>query len=390
MNRPFVPRPNPAALFRARELAASFRARAAALDLSGDFPAENIADLHEAGLLGLTMAKSAGGESASLALARQVVSTIATGDPSTALIVSMHYINHASIRLQDRWPATVAERLTRDNRQRPALINALQVEPEAGSPSYGTLPQTTARNEAGEWRITGRKRFSTGCEGLAWMIVSAVTDEDAPRIGSFVIAADSPGVSIIRTWDVLGMRATGSHDVVFDNVAVAETDTLDLAPVSEGIKRDPRMGAWFMLLIGSVYHGIALAARDDAVAFASHFRPGNLPDPLIKLPKIQDDIGQITILLSANERLLSSTAADADSGHITLEEAASVRLLVIENAIKAVEVVLAVAGNAGISRQYPFERHFRNVICGRTHAPHPPVIRANAAKAALNEFTLPG
>ncbi|CAH2601945.1 Acyl-CoA dehydrogenase [Rhodovastum atsumiense] len=371
------------ALETAQQLSRRFATTAAELDASGAFPRDNVAALHAAGLTNLVVAAEHGGGGAGLVTARRVVSEIARGEPSTALILAMHLAQHATIRAGRRWPAHLADRLVTESLRGPALVNALQVEPEAGSPSYGTLPHTTARRDGEGWRVSGRKRFATGCEGLHWFIVSAVTDEPVPRHGSFAIPHRAPGIRILRTWDSAGMRATGSHDVVFEDVPVPYEDTLDLAPASLGPRRDEAQMVWFMALIGAVYHGVARALRDDILAFAARQSPGGLGASLATLPRIQDELGAIEVLVESSERLLDSLAAEADAGGTPGAVAAMLRLVVLENALRAAERALVIAGNAGVSRQFPFERHHRNLLCGRTHAPNPVLVRANAAKTAL-------
>jgi alkylation response protein AidB-like acyl-CoA dehydrogenase len=96
-----------------------------------------------------------------------VIGAIARGEPSTELVLVMHYVQHAAIARGQRWPVALGRRVVESSLNGIALINALQVEPEAGSPSYGTPPRTTA-HLAGEactgltWRVSGRKRYSTG------------------------------------------------------------------------------------------------------------------------------------------------------------------------------------------------------------------------------------
>lgn len=370
-------------LAAARRLGSRFRETAADLDASGAFPRANIDALSAAGLLNLVIAAERGGLGGGLTLARRVVSEIARGEPSTALILSMHLVSHGSIRFGGHWPEPVAGRLIADSLAGPALVNSLQVEPEAGSPSYGNLPRTIARRRGDAWRLTGRKRFATGCEGLAWSTVSAVTDEPDPRVGLFIVSHRTPGIRIERTWNSSGMRATGSHDVVFEDVAVPLGHTLDLGPAAAGLQRDERLGTWFMLLIGAVYHGIARAARDDALDFATRFRPGGGAEPLSDLPRIRDALGAVEVALAASERLLDSVAQEFDAGGHPGQAGGIVRHVVFENAVTVVEHALHIAGNAGVSRDHPFERHHRNVTCARTHAPSAPLIRAAAARAAL-------
>jgi alkylation response protein AidB-like acyl-CoA dehydrogenase len=370
-------------LGRARRLAESFAAAAGELDASGEYPAANFAGLHAEGLVNLVSTPAHGGAGASLALAHRIIAEIARGEPSTALILSMHYVSLLSIRTGRRWPAEVARAVLASGQQGPALINALQVEPEAGSPSYGTLPRTLARKTPEGWRVSGRKRYATGGALLHWYLVLAVTDEAEPRLGSFVIGHRSPGTHIEPTWNTTGMRATNSHDVVFEDVLVPEGWVLDLAPTSLGRRIDAQQWAWFMVLIGSVYHGIARAARDEVLAFAASFTPGSLGAPLASLPLIQDQLGEIEVLLEAGDRLLDSVARDADAGRDSGNAPAQIRHVVLENAIRVVDIALRIAGNTGISRDHPLERHHRNVLCGRTHAPNGFLVRAAAARAAI-------
>ncbi len=365
------------------DLAARFAARAPEFDRTGDFPHANFRDLADAGLLRLTVARDGGGLGAGLAETMAIVEGIAAGDASTALVLAMHYVNHASIARGHRWPAHIADRLVASTQSGIALVNTLQVEPEAGSPSYGSLPRTVARRIGDNWRITGRKRFVTGVPALAWLIVLAVTDEAEPRLGSFVVPRQAPGVSVIETWNTLGMRATASHDVVLDDVAIPITDAFELSPAADGLRRDEFTGAWFMALIGAVYHGVARAARRFVVDFARDFSPGGLGAPLASVPRIRDEIGAIELLLAVSDRLLQSLGRDVDEGRVSASAASIVRHTVIENAVQVTTLALGIAGQHGLSRDNPLERHHRDALSGRAHAPGGHLIRQAAAAAAL-------
>jgi alkylation response protein AidB-like acyl-CoA dehydrogenase len=367
----------------ADELGKEFARDAAAHDASGILPAGNFDALAAAGLLRFTIARADGGYGAGLSEAIRVVGAIARGEPSTALVLAMHYVQHAAIARGHRWPAALARRVVESSFKGVALINALQVEPEAGSPSYGTLPRTTARVAGDTWRISGRKRYSTGSALLAWMVVNAVTDEAEPRLGSFVVPRSARGVHIIETWNTIGMRATGSHDVVLEDVVIPYDHAFELTPASEGVRRDGWQTSWFMALIGAVYDGIARAARDAVVDFAKNFSPGNLGSPLAALPGTQDEIGAIEIRLDTSERLLQSLARDVDGGRVDGAAAAMVRQVVIENAVAVTMAALALGGNHGISRINALERHHRDALCGRAHAPGAGLVRTTAGRLAL-------
>jgi alkylation response protein AidB-like acyl-CoA dehydrogenase len=189
-------------------------------DESGAFPHANFQLLHQHGLVALTVPKAFGGGGASLLQARKAISAIAKGEPSTALILVMQYLQHTRLQDSKTWPAHLRTQVAEDAVRNGALINALRVEPDLGTPARGGLPATTAIRTAEGWRISGRKVYSTGSHGLSWLSVWGRSDDADPLVGAWLVPKDSPGVTIIDTWDHLGMRATCSHEVVLDNVLV--------------------------------------------------------------------------------------------------------------------------------------------------------------------------
>ena len=365
-------------------LGTEFAATAAHHDATGAFPHDNFKRLHEAGLLALTAPPEHGGRGGGLLDAMTVVGAIARGEPSTALVLAMQYINLASLP-GDRWPAHLARRVLEEAARKGALINALRVEPELGTPLRGGLPATTARRTAEGWSITGRKIYSTGIPGLTWGIVWARTDEEAPRVGQFLVPTNAPGLRIEESWDPLGMRATASHDAVFDDVRIPLDHAVDLRRPEDWAVRDFGQAAWQAVLLGSLYDGVARAARDWLVGFLHERKPANLGAALATVPRLQEALGAIEERLAVNARLLRSLARDVDAGEVPPGvESNLLKVAVTENAIAAVEGALAMTGNHGISRQNPLERHLRDVLCGRIHSPQPDTARIAAGRAALH------
>ena len=123
-------------------------------DESGDFPHDNFKLLQEHGLLALTVPKAFGGGGASLAQARKAIGAIAKGEPSTALILVMQYLQHSRLQDNRNWPEALRVQVARDAVEHGALINALRVEPDLGTPARGGLPATVARRTSAGWRIT--------------------------------------------------------------------------------------------------------------------------------------------------------------------------------------------------------------------------------------------
>ena len=138
---------------RALVLAPRFAVRAGLHDREASFPFENFKEVSEAGLLALTVPAALGGGGAGAREAARVLGIFAKADPSTALVLSMHYIQHLVMARSQRWPARLARKLAKETVEGVALINALRVEPDLGSPARGGLPATIARRTETGWQI---------------------------------------------------------------------------------------------------------------------------------------------------------------------------------------------------------------------------------------------
>ncbi len=367
-----------------QNLSSEFAASAAHYDRHSEFPHANLQRLHEHGLLALTVPRQLGGSEASLAQARRVISAVARGEPSTALVLVMQYLQHTRLQHNQAWPLHLRQRVAREAVESGALINALRVEPDLGTPARGGLPGTLARRVEGGWRISGRKIYSTGIPGLTWLSVWARSDDAEPQVGTWLVHRETPGISVEETWDHLGMRATGSHDVIFDEVFVPLEQAVDIQPanVPRPSELDSNGVLWLAVLLSSIYDGVARAARDWLVTWLAERTPANLGAPLASLPRFQELIGRIDALL-LNNRVLLDAAAE---GRIAPGEATQIKYLVTSNAISAVELGIEAIGNPGLARGNPIERHYRDVLCSRIHTPQNDAILSAAGRAA---FALP-
>lgn len=349
-------------------------------DESGDFPQDNFKRLHEHGLLALTVPKALGGGGASLVQARKVIAAVAKGEPSTALILVMQYLQHSRLQDSRTWPEALRLRVAQDAVRNGALINALRVEPDLGTPARGGLPATVARRTSEGWRISGRKLYSTGSHGLTWFSVWARSTDEDPLVGAWLVHRDTPGISIIEDWDHLGMRATCSHEVLFDNVLVPLDHAVSVSPWSAPQPElDSEGFLWMAVLLAAVYDGVAQAARDWFVSWLEQRKPSNLGAALSTLPRFQETVGHIDTLLFANRSLLDAAAEGLTPAH----HAAQLKYLVTNNAIRAVELAIEASGNPGLSRHNPLQRHYRDVLCSRVHTPQNDAVLQGVGKAVF-------
>jgi alkylation response protein AidB-like acyl-CoA dehydrogenase len=296
----------------------------------------------------------------------------------------MHYIQHLVMAKSTRWPGRLARKLAREAAEGVALINALRVEPELGSPARGGLPSTIARRTETGWRLSGRKIYSTGAPILKWYAVWATTDEAETRVGLFLVPAGLPGTRIVETWDHLGLRASGSHDVIFEDVVFPLDHEIDVRKPEEWRTPDFTQATVHAIFIAAIYDGVARAARDWLLGFLKSRVPANLGSPLATLPRSQEILGAIEARLIVNTRLIESFAMDFDDGVLlSAAESNVIKLTVTNNAVSIIEDALSLTGNHGLSRANPLERHYRDVLCGRVHTPQDDATRLSLGRSAL-------
>lgn len=354
---------------------------APATDATGEFPWRAIEAVHRSGLLECTVSDAFGGRSATLGDLVRVLVALGRGDPSAALICSMTMLTHRNQTTRQAWPEAVYRRVLDESRRRPVLINAARAEPELGSPARGGLPETLARRTGDGWSISGRKMFVTGAEGLSYILVWARTDEDRPRIGTFIVPGGLPGIRIVPTWRSLGMRATGTHDVVFSDVHVPAENVMGLVEPSAAVQ-DNLANAAGNLAICAIYVGVAEAAQAVFHRFAHERAPANLGAPLASTQRFVTIAGEIDLLVSGARQLVFAAADSASPEPRSLIRA---RLLAGRQIQEAVGIAVKALGNPGLSLHGEMERHFRNIQSVLVHAPQEDTAVTVLGRIALAE-----
>ncbi|MFJ4617077.1 acyl-CoA dehydrogenase family protein [Streptomyces sp. NPDC088812] len=372
-------------LGRLDEVSASLAATAAEHDRTGAFPHAPIQVVHEAGLLTAGVDPRYGGPGAGFTDVARILLALGRGDPSTALISGMTIVPHL-LQTRSPWPQELYARVLAESAERPTLLNHARAEPEMGSSTRGPLPATTARRTADGWSIQGRKRYVTGAEGLSYFLVWAATDEPSPRVGNFIVPAGTPGIEIVPTWQQLGMRATGSHEVVFTDVEIPAEYVHELAPPGADPAPGTLPGSIMLLLSSSLYLGVARAAQSHVHTFAHTRTPAALGRPLATTDRFQRTAGEIETLLSSAEQLIFSVAERVDRGDpVRGVDALAAKVVVVRHLTTAVRTAVQLLGNPGLAQGSPLERHFRDIQSVGVHAPGEdailPVVGATALAA---------
>ena len=376
---------------KARELAVSFAGRAAGHDRDGTFPFENFDELRRDGFLAMTVPVDKGGYGASLSTFLRVQEELATGDGSTALAVNMHLIRFGAEResraFPDRWWDAFCDGAVRHG----WLVNTAATEEGLGSPAGGGVPETVATPAADGWLLTGRKTFTTMAPVLhSFIVMAAIPDASGgrPSIGNFVVFRDDAGVGIDETWDALGMRATGSHDLVLDGVALPAARLLNRRLAGAADARGAAGLAWFALGVAATTLGVARAARDYAVDFARERTP-NDSRTIKDYPGVRSRIARIDLLLHRSRALIFDAARAWETrdatGMAPLDRVAVAKVDTLNNCIEAVDLAMRVVGGVSLSKRRPIERYYRDVRAALHNPPLEDRALEQLARSALDE-----
>ncbi|MFD2371593.1 acyl-CoA dehydrogenase family protein [Brevibacillus sp. GCM10020057] len=370
----------------AAELAARFAERAPLHDREGSFPFENFQDLKDAGYVALTVPREYGGEGISLYELLLIQEQLGRGDGSTALSIGWHMGLILHYRTTRSWPEELFRSFCQEVVEKGTLLNHFSTERMSGSPSRGGTPQTTAKKTDGGWLLSGRKTFSTLSPVLDTFLVSA-SIAARNEVGVFLMRS-SDRITIEETWDTIGMRATGSHDVILDRAFAPDDALISAYPIGQKPKASSDASAW-LLHIPACYLGIALAARDFAVSFAKNYHPASLPSPIADLPTVQQQIGLMEAELLTARHLMYAIADRWDTqpeGRLELiPELGLVKYVATNHAIAVVDKAMRIVGGASLSRSLPLERMYRDVRAGLHNPPMDENVIRNLAQRALEQ-----
>ncbi|WP_138752318.1 acyl-CoA dehydrogenase family protein [Paenibacillus sinopodophylli] len=371
---------------RTDQLANIFAERSTKHDREGSFPHENFADMRKHGYMKLTVPAQYGGDEASLYEMLLAQDHLARGDGSTALAVGWHLGQVMQLRLSRSWPESLFSSFCKEIVDKGATINHYASERATGSPSRGGKPETAAYKTAGGFIITGRKTYSTLSPAVSYFTLTAWIEEEG-RVGEFLVPMGE-GVHIEETWDTLGMRATGSHDLVLKDLFVPDPCSLRGGEIKRS--GDTPFDGGTLLHIPACYIGIAHAARDFAIQFAKKHRPNSLPGPIAELPSIQRQIGEMEVELISARTVLYSVADrfDRDSVEersLLKPELALAKYVATNAAVRIVDIAMRIVGGASLSRQLPLERMYRDVRAGLHNPPMDDITLNGLARRALTE-----
>jgi alkylation response protein AidB-like acyl-CoA dehydrogenase len=377
----------------AETLADEIAPRAAAHDRDATFPFDSFAAVKESRYLTAPVPAHLGGLGvASVHDVLVASSRLARGDAALTLGVYMHlaYL----LNVLRRWEIATA---AGDERRAGAFAGSLEqiaregtVLAAAGS-EIGqdlTRPGTTATRTEEGWTVSGRKVFCTMAPA-ADVFYTAVTYVDAggrERYGYALIPRETPGVVVHDDWDALGMRASGSNSISFENVRLPLSALRGGFPAGDAVEymeRNLNAG----LLHAAAALGIAESAHAGAAVGLGRRRELDpraqmlAAESLVDLSACRAVVSRAAALIDEHHERNPTSAGTPDELTSLFAEAKSAKAFVGEAAVRIVDRALALSGGAGYLNGSPLARAYRDVRA--TAFMHP--LGANRAYSFLGE-----
>ena len=370
----------------AETLSAELASRAAEHDRDASFPHASIDALKRAGYFAAPIPSEHGGLGVTSVHDVVVASSrLARGDASVAIGVNMHLV--ILMNIVRRWQIAVAAGDERRAEIFAATMRSIArdgVVIAAAISEHGqdlTRPQTTATRTPSGWRVDGRKAFCT-MSPAATVLYTAVTfvdDDGVDRYGYAQVPTDAPGVEICGDWDALGMRASGSHSIVFTGVEIPRS------ALPGGFLAGDADGYMERNLASGLFHASASMgiAESAAAAVAGTLAARGEPDARARTLLAQNviDLGACRATLSRSATLVDES--DQETAALFAETQAA-KTFVNEASARIVERALALSGGAGYLNGHPLARAYRDVRAGGFMHP----LGANRAYELLGDVAL--
>lgn len=354
------------------KLARDFAQRSAEHDRDASEPTENYRRLRDEGFLELTVPRERGGAGLDFLAHTVAYEALGTGCPSTALSFNMH----ASVVM----PLLESTEIDEDAKQHVADLVCRQRLLIAGNYSEASSTaligerwlDTVARRDGDQWRVKGRKMFASMIEAADHCLIMARPAEArTPSAGMLIlIPRHAEGRSVVKNWDVLGMRATRSDSLVLDNCPVPDRAVVLL---TDDIRRFRRYSfAWGWGSYTSVYLGVAWAAYDELRRVLTDRRAPGYSQPLSYHPDARRHVAELAVALEAARLVTYRSAWAYDREGPTDDALAALyraKYVVGEVLSKITRVALSLGGAHAIFKGSRLEQLFRDGALGALHAP---------------------
>ncbi len=331
------------------------------MDEEQQFAPGLVARLFDLGLMSIEIPDELGGAGGSFFDVVLAIEAVSTVDPAVAVLVDVH--NTLTINALRRWGS---EEQRRHWLQRLAsgTVSAYALS-EAGSGSDAFALQTRAAVAEGGYRLNGRKRWISNAREAGLFLVFATLDPEAGYRGitAFLVEKGTPGFTVGRKEDKLGIRASSTCELIFDNCLIPETSLL--GEPGKGYKiaietlNEGRIG------IGAQMLGLAEGAWGHAARYARERR--QFGKPIAEFQAVQFALAEMATEIEAARLMVYNAARLKDAGQPFVREAAMTKLFTSQVAERVASQCVEIFGANGFVRDYPAEKYFRDSKVGKIY-----------------------
>lgn len=345
-----------------REFAhARIRPHVREMDEQAKIPRQLLDDLFGLGVMGIEIPESFGGGGGRFFHAVLVVEELSRVDPSVGVLVDVQ--NTLVINALLRWGSADLK-----SRVLPALatraVGAYALS-EAVSGSDAFALQARAREDQDGYLIDGRKLWITNANEADWFIVFANLNPDAGYRGitAFVVERGTPGLTIGKKEDKLGIRASSTCEVILEQCRVPKSQVL--GEVGKGYKvaietlNEGRIG------IGAQMLGLAIGALDHAVKYTKERK--QFGKAVAEFQGVQFQLARAATEIEAARLLVYNAARLRDLGQPFLTEAAMCKIFASEVAERTASLAVNLFGGNGFVKEYPVEKLYRDAKIGQIY-----------------------
>ena len=347
------------------------------MDDEQQFAAGLVSKLYGLGLMGVEIPEELGGAGGSFFDAVLAIEAIATVDPAVAVLVDVH--NTLVINAIRRW-ANEDQKWHWLQRLASGTVSAYALS-EAGSGSDAFALQTRADKVEGGYRLNGRKLWISNAREAGLFLVFATLDPAAGYKGitGFLVEKGAPGFTVGRKEDKLGICASSTCELLFDNCIVPAENLL--GEPGKGYKiaieslNEGRIG------IGAQMLGLAEGAWGHAARYAKERR--QFGKPIAEFQAVQFALAEMATEIEAAKLMVYNAARLKDAGQPYMREAAMTKYFTSQVAERVASQCIEVFGGNGFVRDYPAEKYYRDAKVGKIYEGTSNMQLATIAKQVL-------
>ena len=341
-----------------RDLARDFAKRrvepeARANDAHERFPVDLLREMASLGLMGVNVPSSLGGAEAGAVSYALAMTEIARADAAVAVTMAVtNMVGETLVKFGT--PAQQEAHV-------PKLCDGTHVagafalsEPHAGSDPAAM--RTSATRTDGGWRLKGAKQWITSGAHAGVFVVWARTGEGPKGISAFVVPADLPGVVVGKAEDKMGLRASNTTALMFDDVLLPEGALLGAEGQGLRIAMNALDGG--RIGIGAQSTGLAVAALEASSSYAKERQA--FGHAVADFQATQWKLADMATETEASRLLVLRAAALTEAGRPFTREASMAKLFASEAANRAVAHAVQIHGGAGYVKEYAVERYYRD------------------------------